>query len=254
MVELITHYKIKEQDVVDFANSQGIRAKRIGDECAFLYCPYCRGGSSRDKWTFYVNTKTGQYECKRSSCGVKGNMITLARDFDFNLSDEFSAYYRKRPTYRNLPQPKSEIIPKPAAVSYLEQRGISEETAKAYKVTVQTDKESVMCFPVYDENGKMVNVKYRNLNYTKDKKNGIKEWYEQNCIPYLYGIQTWDGTYDRMILTKDSLMRWLVMSPASQIASAFPVVRRDSLGIPHLTNSYRSSRRWSSSAIMRTER
>ena len=202
---MITHYKIKEQDVVDFANSQGIRAKRIGDECAFLYCPYCRGGSSRDKWTFYVNTKTGQYECKRSSCGVKGNMITLARDFDFNLSDEFSAYYRKRPTYRNLPQPKSEIIPKPAAVSYLEQRGISEETAKAYKVTVQTDKESVMCFPVYDENGKMVNVKYRNLNYTKDKKNGIKEWYEQNCIPYLYGIQTWDGTYDRMILTEGQL-------------------------------------------------
>ena len=167
------HYEVKEQDIVDFASSQGLRVKKVGDECAFLYCPYCKGGSSKDKWTFYVNARTGQYECKRSSCGVRGNMITLARDFDFQLSDEFSNFYRKRPSYRTLPQPKAEIIPKPAAVSYLESRCISSETAKAYRVTVQTENESVMCFPVYDENGKMVNVKYRNLNYTKDKKNGI---------------------------------------------------------------------------------
>lgn len=201
------HYELKESDIYDFAESQRIRVKVVGDEIRFNICPYCRGGKNykKDLGTFSINRKTGQYECKRESCGVKGNMITLARDFDFQLSDEFSAYYRKRPTYRTLPQPKTEIIPKPAAVSYLESRGISSETAKAYKVTVQTEKESVMCFPVYDESGKMVNVKYRNLNYTKDKKNGIKEWYEQNCTPYLYGIQVWDGTYDRMILTEGQL-------------------------------------------------
>lgn len=201
------HYELKESDIYDFAESQRIRVKVVGDEIRFNICPYCRGGKNykKDLGTFSINRKTGQYECKRESCGVKGNMITLARDFDFQLSDEFSTYYRKKPTYRTLPQPKTEIIPKLAAVSYLESRGISEDTAKAYKVTVQTDKESVMCFPVYDESGKMVNVKYRNLNYTKDKKNGIKEWYEQNCTPYLYGIQVWDGTYDRMILTEGQL-------------------------------------------------
>lgn len=199
------HYEIKEQDIIAFANSQGIRAKKVGEECAFLYCPYCRGGASKDKWTFYVNTKTGQYECKRSSCRVKGNMITLARDFDFQLSDEFSNFYRKKPQYRTLPQPKEEIIPKAPAVEFLRGRGISEETAKAYRVTVQTDNENVMCFPIFDPSGKMVNVKYRNLNYTKDKQNGVKEWYEQNCMPYLYGVQVWDGTYETMVLCEGQL-------------------------------------------------
>ena len=199
------HYEIKEQDIIAFANSQGIRAKKVGEECAFLYCPYCRGGASKDKWTFYVNTKTGQYECKRSSCRVKGNMITLARDFDFQLSDEFSNFYRKKPQYRTLPQPKEEIIPKAPAVEFLRGRGISEKTAKAYRVTVQTDNENVMCFPIFDASGKMVNVKYRNLNFTKDKQNGVKEWYEQNCMPYLYGVQVWNGSHKKMVLCEGQL-------------------------------------------------
>lgn len=201
------HYEVKEADIYEFASRQNIPVKVRGDEIQFHICPYCRGGNGfrKDLGTFYISRKTGQFECKRATCGVKGNMITLARDFDFHLSDEFSRFYRKRPEYRTLPQPKEEIIPKPRAVEFLSSRGISEETAKAYRVTVQTSDEKVMCFPIYDETGKMVSVKYRNLEYTKDKKNGIKEWYEKNCMPYLYGIQVWNQSFDRMILCEGQL-------------------------------------------------
>lgn len=201
------HYELKESDIYDFAQQQNIKVKDKGDEIQFVLCPYCKGGTGfkKDLGTFYINKRTGQFECKRSSCGVRGNMITLARDFDFHLSDEFSHYYRKRPTYRTLKQFSEEIVPKKAAVTYLKSRGISESTARAYQVTVQTDKESIMCFPVFNEKKVMVNVKYRNLNFTKDKRNGIKEWYEANCVPYLYGIQAWDKTTDRMILTEGQL-------------------------------------------------
>lgn len=204
---MIPKYILKESDIYDFASRQNIQVKNRGDEIRFNICPYCRGGSGykKDLGTFSINRKTGQFECKRATCGVRGNMITLARDFDFHLSDEFSRFYRKRPEYRKLPQPKEEIIPKQAAVEFLESRGISAETAKAYGVTVMTSNESVLCFPIYDKDGKMVNIKYRNLKYTKDKKNGIKEWYEPDCMPYLYGVQTYNKNSKTMVLCEGQL-------------------------------------------------
>ena len=200
------HYEVKESDIFEFARSQNIRVTPNGDEIQFLFCPYCHGGHSRkDRGTFSINRKTGQFKCQRASCGVQGNMITLARDFDFRLTDEFSNFYIKRPSYKSLPQPKEEIIPKPQAVEYLEKRGISAETAKKYEITVRTDNESVLVFPITNENGKLVNIKYRNLNYTPDKQNGIKEWFEQGCMPYLYGVQSWNGKFDRMVLYEGQL-------------------------------------------------
>ena len=153
------HYDVKESDILDFANWRGIRIKQHGDEITFDVCPYCNGGSERkDRGTFSVNRKTGQFKCMRASCGVEGNMITLARDFDFKLTDDFSNYYRKRPSYKRLPQPEKKIVPKPPAVEFLSERGISEETAKAYQVTVRNDDEGILVFPIIDENGKMVKI------------------------------------------------------------------------------------------------
>ena len=202
-MEMYKHYKFKSEDAWRFADTIRATTFQVGDELVFKTCPYCN--QTRDKKTFSINLKNGKFQCFRSSCGIKGNMITLARDFDFQLTDEFSNFYRKRPQYKTLPQPKADIIPKAPAVEFLERRGISSQTAKAYRVTVRNDNDSVMCFPIYDENQKMVNVKYRNLKYTKDKQNGIKEWYESGCMPYLYGIQVWDGSYDTMVLCEGQL-------------------------------------------------
>ena len=200
------HYELREQDIYDFASSRRISVKDRGKEVQFTYCPYCHGGSQRkDKGTFSINRETGQFKCMRATCGVTGNMVTLARDFDFKLTDDFSNYYRKRPSFKKLQQPKAEIIPKPPAVEYLKKRGISEETAKQYQVTVKTNDDTVMVFPIIDENGKLVNIKFRNLRYTEDKKNGGKEWFEPGCVPYIYGLQSWNGNYDRMVLCEGQI-------------------------------------------------
>lgn len=74
-------YEFKESDAYDFANHVHIQTKKRGDELQFLHCPYCRGGNSgKDKGTFSINLKTGQYKCLRSSCNASGNMITLSQD------------------------------------------------------------------------------------------------------------------------------------------------------------------------------
>lgn len=200
------HYELKESDIFDFARQQNISVKVRGDEVSFNLCPYCHGGvNKQDRGTFSINRKTGQFKCLRASCHVEGNMITLARDFDFKLTDEFSNFYRKKPTFKRLKQPEKPIIPKSAAVEFLSERSISEKTAEKYSVTVRNDNDTVMCFPIFDTEGTIINVKYRNLKYTKDKKNGIKEWFEPNCQPYLYGVQTWNGSFDRMVLYEGQL-------------------------------------------------
>lgn len=200
------HYEVKESDIFDFARIRGIRTKENGDEIQFQYCPYCNGGNfQKDKGTFSINRKTGQFNCMRASCGATGNMITLARDFDFKLTDDFSNYYRKRPTYKKIPQPTQPIVPLPPALAFLEKRGIGESTAIAYNVTTDKNNDGILCFPIYDTDGTIVNIKYRNMNFTKDKTNGAKEWFHKGCQPYLFGVQTWNRSFDRMVLYEGQL-------------------------------------------------
>ena len=67
-------YEFKRDDAYDFARHVGIQSKNKGDELMFNTCPYCNGGANRkDKGTFSINLKTGQYKCLRSSCNVSGN-------------------------------------------------------------------------------------------------------------------------------------------------------------------------------------
>lgn len=72
-------YEFKEDDAYSFAHHVHIQAKPRGQELQFLHCPYCRGGKGgKDKGTFSINLRTGQFKCLRSSCSISGNMITLA--------------------------------------------------------------------------------------------------------------------------------------------------------------------------------
>ena len=83
------YYKFKPEDAFDFARYVGEPARQHGDELKFTrFCPYCHGGDKKDKNTFSINLSTGQFKCLRESCGVTGNMISLARDFDFSLGQQ----------------------------------------------------------------------------------------------------------------------------------------------------------------------
>lgn len=77
-------YEFDPDDAKRFGQEQHIKYQQRGDELQFKYCPYCRNKTD-DKNTFAINLRTGQFKCLRASCGAKGNMITLARDFNFLL-------------------------------------------------------------------------------------------------------------------------------------------------------------------------
>jgi len=196
-------YEFKPSDAYDFARHVGILCKERGDELFFKTCPYCKPRATRGN----VNTfsiKTGQHKCLRASCGVSGNMITLARDFDFSLGTEIDEYYAPKKKYRELPQPKEPVIPKPEALQYLESRGISEEVAKRYEITVQTKNPNILVFPFYDEHGKLKFVKYRKTDFDKTK-DANKEWCESKTKPILFGMKQCDTSFKRLVIVEGQM-------------------------------------------------
>jgi archaellum biogenesis ATPase FlaH len=198
-------YEFKPSDAYDFARHVGILCKERGDELFFKTCPYCKPRATRGNVnTFSINLETGQHKCLRASCGVSGNMITLARDFDFSLGTEIDEYYAPKKKYRELPQPKEPVIPKPEALQYLESRGISEEVAKRYEITVQTKNPNILVFPFYNEVGKLKFVKYRKTDFDKTK-DANKEWCESKTKPILFGMKQCDTSFKRLVIVEGQM-------------------------------------------------
>ena len=106
-------YEFNVQDAWDFARRMNEHPKQKGDELHFRLCPYCRGGQGgKDKETFSINLITGQFKCLRASCGITGNMVTLAKDFDFRLSGDYQEYLKPSKQFRALKTPTKPIVPK----------------------------------------------------------------------------------------------------------------------------------------------
>lgn len=184
-------YEYRNGDAEKFASDVGIKTRNKGEELEFGFCPYCRGGSHNDKFTFSINRRTGQFECKRASCGAKGNMITLAKDFSdrFVLSNEVSAYFNisnYNNKFKSFKDSHRITESSDRAVDYLKSRGISEAVAKKYEVTTKSNDDRIMVFPFKDENGNLTFIKYRNLEYQNGK--GSKEFTEPKCKPILFGM------------------------------------------------------------------
>lgn len=175
------YYQYQPEDAERFARSVGRKFKRNGSELIFGYCPYCDGGANYDKDTFSINTETGQFECKRSSCGAKGNIITLAKDFadKFSLGEDVNTYYNingAKNRFRKFKDAHRKFESSDPAVKYLQSRGIPEEITRRYEITTLPDQDNVLCFPFKDENGETVFIKYRNIEFKKGETSGSKEW------------------------------------------------------------------------------
>lgn len=182
-----TPYQFRKEDAFEFAKMMRINTRPHGDELYFQYCPYCKGGQSKDRDTFSINLKTGQFKCLRSSCNARGNMISLSKDFDYSLGREVDEYFRPRRQFKQLPQPDKKIIPKPEAIEYLKGRGISEEVIEKYQITVQTKNPNILVLPHFDEKGILQCVKYRKTDFDKARDKN-KEWFEQGTKPILFGM------------------------------------------------------------------
>lgn len=197
-------YNFKEEDAFRFSNEIGATAKKRGKELRFKLCPYCLGGNSgKDHGTFSISLDTGQFKCLRSSCNAHGNMITLAKDFDFSLGTEVDEYYNGYRRFRNIHR-KEKPTPKPAAVAYMESRGISEAVTKRYNITVQTDHENILVFPFYDENNILQFVKYRKTDFDREKDRN-KEWCEKDCKPILFGMSKCNFDNQTLVLTEGQI-------------------------------------------------
>lgn len=188
-------YEFKKSDVFDLAMFMGAEVKEKGSELFFKRCPRCGGGASGDRETFSVNLASGAFKCFRASCDYHGHFVELARDFGFRLEDESQKKYRK------LPQKKIET--KPAAVAYLESRGISVEIANKYAITTRKDNDKVLVFPFYDDQNVLQFVKYRKTDFDK-KRDKNKEWCEAETMPILFGMNHCED-FTRLVITEGQL-------------------------------------------------
>lgn len=200
------YYEFKKEDAYEFARVSRIQTKQRGDELQFLSCPYCRGGKNGDKGTFSISLVTGQFKCLRSSCSVSGNIITLARDFDyFSLGKDIDAYYQtgKQKRFRRFKKMEN-IKPKTEAITYLESRKITAATAEKYQITVQSKHENILVFPFLDEKGSLQFVKYRKTDFNPAVDKG-KEWCEANCKPILFGMYQCNLDNKTLVITEGQL-------------------------------------------------
>ena len=225
-------YEFKEQDAWDLVRFLGIQGKQRGDELQLAECPYCHGGKNRkDKGSSSINLRTGQFKCLRQSCGVQGNMLTLARDFGYMLIPEVEAAAGARKTYRTLKTPKEPIRPKPPAVTYLESRGISRQVAEQYEITVQTEHTNVLVFPFYDENGDMQFVKYRKTDFDKTRDKN-KEWCEAGTRPILFGMKQCTD-FETLVITEGQIDSLSVTEAGVKNAVSVPTGARGFTWVPH---------------------
>lgn len=226
----MSFYEFKEGDVWEFARMQGIATRQKGNELHFIKCPYCK--STKDKWTFAINIKTGQFKCLRASCGVKGNFITLSKDLEFSLGNDVDEYYRPKKQFKKLNTPKKPIVPKEPAIAYLASRGISEKIVKRYEITTQTDHKNILVFPFYDGDESLQFVKYRKMDFDKERDNN-KEWCEANCKPILFGMKQCNLENKSLILTEGQMDSLSVAEAGIENAVSVPNGAKGFTWIPY---------------------
>ena len=227
-------YEFKAEDAERFAREHGpFRYK--GKEIVLDRCPYCHGGSKPDKLTFSISTVTGAFQCKRRSCDAHGNMITLARDFNFELTEDVRRYYNIQNyngRFRSFKDAHRVTESKDAAVEYLKSRGISEEVCRKYEITVRPDNEKILVFPFKDPSGELKFIKYRNTDYSGE---GNKEWCEKNCMPILFGMNHC-GEGGRLIVTEGQMDSLSLAECGIDNAVSVPIGMNGFTWVPHCWN------------------
>ena len=125
-------------EVTKFIGMTGISVTKKGDEYLLKSCPFCKGGENRDRNTFSINYRTGQYQCKRSKCNAKGNLWTLTKDenFDYALPEPEKKEIRKHTHKFKINPCRDER----AAAWIRENRCIPEEITYKYKVMFGTER------------------------------------------------------------------------------------------------------------------
>ena len=208
-------YVMNMDDLTAFAEYISAETKLKGKDLFFRYCPKCGNSAPKDdEWKFSVNTRTGAFGCLRGSCGYHGHFVELCRDYGFKLGMDAEREYRQ------FPQPDKRIVPRESALAYLANRGISKATAERFEVTAFEDRPNLLWFPFFNEFGKLVFIKYRNMAYRKGQK-GSKEWCEPGGQPILFGMKQCSN-FDRLVITEGQLDSMSVSEAGIENACSVP--------------------------------
>ena len=208
----------------NLSRQTGIRCRPNGKELIFTKCPYC----GKEK-KFSINKDTGQFQCFRASCGVKGNIYKLAEDFNLDLGRDANEYFGVGPRrhYRIFKKQEEPIKPKSAAIKYLESRGIHSEIAEKYQIT--TDNKGNLIFPFFDQDKQLQFIKYRNP-HPKEGQN--KEWCEKDCKPILFGMSQCNLDNDTLIVTEGQIDSLSVAQAGYENAVSVPTGARGFSWVP----------------------
>ena len=223
-------YQFDPADARRFAADQGIRTRERGDQLQFARCPYCRNKTD-DQNTFAISLKTGQFNCLRATCGAKGNMITLHKDFGFSLGKNVDAYFN-RDKFRDLSRYGRPEVRTPA-VEYMGSRGISRKVTEKYSISTQAGHDNILIFPFYDEDGVLQFVKYRKTDFNKNTDKN-KEWCVANCKPILFGMDQVPKDEKTLVITEgqiDSLS--VCQALGKSVAVSVPTGARGFTWIPY---------------------
>jgi len=166
---------------IDIADKH-FRDYRIkNDEIVPVYCPFCQGGNSHDKYTFAVNKHSGTYNCKRGSCGATGSFHQLLRELG-EVTHKAKNFEIKRPKVNYIP-PTVKVEPATSKVEeYLKKRGFSKATWERRGVG---EIDGNIAMPYY-ENGKLVLMKFRPPH--KPQQGEKKGWREKGGKPVFWGM------------------------------------------------------------------
>lgn len=189
-------YQFQREDLDGLRLHLGGDTREHGKELEWKLCPYCNGGDHGDKWTFSVNTETGQYICQRSTCDAHGAFVQLARDFGYDLPDSSKQEYKdfSGDPFSNIDTWNATL----ESVTHLFKRGIPAEIVERYKITTYSGQPKILVFPFFDDKERLQCIKYRNTAFAKpkrgEKSQGAKEWFEANTRHILYGMWLCDSS------------------------------------------------------------
>ena len=224
-------YEFKREDAFRFADFVHARYKVVRDrELQFTECPYCH--SKRDKNTFSINLENGAFVCLRASCGAKGNMLTLHRDFNFDLGAELAEYERDLSTWKRFKR-SQEKEPKNAVIEYLhKKRGIESEIISKYGISTKKGTDNILAFPFDGATGYTEFIKYRKTDFDPEKDKN-KEWSEPNMRPILYGMAQCNTQNSTLIITEGQIDSLTVASCGYENAVSVPTGKKGFTWIPH---------------------
>lgn len=177
----------KVSDAVKVLANKYLKPYRIREgQLIAKVCPFCKGGDNNDEYTFAVGLYNGAYNCMRGHCNKKGSFKDLCDYFGEEAPDDTAIpkSFGKKKLYTRPSEDM--LLPRTEEIDvYFANRGISEETLDAFKISA--DKDGNIVFPFYRDD-KLIYVKFREPRKSTERISKNKEWQMGGTEEILFGM------------------------------------------------------------------